>query len=191
MKKIMVLPFVIAALHCSAQQKNRPQRDTLIKDVDDIGSVLLYNYHPNEDSVKAKCLQACVFIKFNISRSGKFVNVAYTKGTPVFIIDALTNAFIKSSSQVSLSNLKIISKETYILPLLYNYNWNCGFQHGVFETAEEKKLTESEKGILKERQANLKQDDKSLWNITNFSDGRYDKINCILLSPVSIGGIMF
>jgi hypothetical protein len=191
MKKILFFAFQFIFIACHAQQPTKAPHDSLIRTVNDVSLALMDNYRPNEDSVASRCVEACVFIKFNISTRGKFVNIAYTKDTPVFIMNALTDAFKAISPKIAISKLGVVSKETYILPLQYTYNLACGFEHGSWDMPGDKQLTEKQKSDFKEKQMIFRQSASSIWNINNFTDGTYDVLRCVILPPMRTGGVMY
>jgi hypothetical protein len=188
MEKVFLLSlFLLIAISSEAQP--HPQRDTSIHDIGEIGTVIGAFYHPNQDSVENSCWDGCVFIRFNISNKRQFTNVAYTVSTPVFIKTALDNAIKVINQGGFITNgLNKLGDKVYVLPFMVTNNEGCGFPTG-WETGNEK-VDPQKAELYKRRQENFHQSFKSIWNITNFTDGKTGVIDCILLPVMVIGGTM-
>ncbi|MBS7563607.1 hypothetical protein KHS38_04240 [Mucilaginibacter sp. Bleaf8] len=163
----------------------------LTDDIYNIFSKMIDHYHPDKDSVNNSCQEFCVFVKFNISKKGKLSNIAYTKTTPVFVQQALIKAFKAIEPLATIRVSGTLATRTYILPLQLTHNEGCGLQYGSWPSPEDEKLTEEMKQVYKDRQLRFSHSPESIWNITNFTDGRKDVVDCILLSPFQSGGIIF
>ncbi len=83
--------------------------------------------------------------------------------------------------------LKFDVNATYLLPFILMNNNGCGLE----AAWDFVKHSEKEKVIFENRQLRYDQGIKSLSNILFFDDGKKDLLNCILLSPVSVGFTMY
>ncbi len=188
-QSLFILLLVLISKFSFAQSSIK--QDSLITDIGVVGIKMLNHYKPNKDSLLSTCSEIGVFVKFNINSQGKISNLAFTRSTPPFISDALKNAFKELNAKYRLAHPQDFRGKTYIQPLQIIADEGCGNQYGSYHNAEANQLTDEMKSIYRMRQARYNQSAKSIFNITNFSDGSYVAINCILLSPLSTGGAMF
>lgn len=190
-KALFITVFIVASLVCNAQNRSRLHKDTLIKTIADIGSLVMNNYNPDQDSVKSYCIESCVFIKFRINPEKGFTDIAFNEGTPKFVGNALVKTFERINKKLAISNIKALSKKVFILPFQYSHNAGCGFQNDIWTNANDKESTVLDRKIYAERQLKMRQSDFSIFNMTTFSDGYSSALECVLLSPVSISGSMW
>jgi hypothetical protein len=185
MKKIFfTLLFLLVVIVVKAQEDI--EKEQVIKNVNDIGVVLLSHYHPNPDSVKNACWEGCVLIRFTIGADRQFSKIAFTATTPVFIKEALSKAFLSLNEKgMKVNRLSEITGRTYILPAEIIHKDGCGFMSG-WEDANYKP-DEKMAPIYARRQEYFDQNFNSIWNMLNFSDGRVGMVDCILLSPAMTG----
>lgn len=189
MKKItLLISCLFLSVFCVAESTSK---DTVIKSFSDIGDIAIKYYHPNVDSVKNSCWEGCVFIRFNINKDNHFVNIAYTVSTPIFIKNAIENAFkVMNEKGVNIERLKNMSGQNYILPLIVVNKDGCGFKTGW----EGKNVKSDEKTeiIFERRQIYFDQFANSIGNMTNFSGRKQEFVdNCILLKPVNTPVIIY
>ncbi|MEO6524473.1 MAG: hypothetical protein ABIN91_22505 [Mucilaginibacter sp.] len=188
MKKLFLFPILIISLFVKAQTVGHKER--VITNVNDIGWVIVDHYKPQEDSVKNNCWAGCVFIRFTINSKRQFTNIGYTASTPFFIKDALMNAFLAINKKSSwINQMHKTDNSTYILPLIIYNRDGCGFMSG-WEDASYKP-DEKTKEMYAMRQYSYNQSINSIFNILNFSDLKLNSINCILLSPLQTGYVMY
>ncbi|MBS7563605.1 hypothetical protein KHS38_04230 [Mucilaginibacter sp. Bleaf8] len=190
--KAIIITLILTACTLAGFCQKTSGIGPLLDDINLMSLKMIKEYHPNRDSVDNSCQEFCVFIKFNISAKGKLTNIAYTRTTPAFVQQALTKAFKAIEPAVKIRITSQLAKRTYILPLQLIHNEGCGLQYGSWPSPEDEKLTEEMKQVYKDRQLRFSHSPVSIWNITHFTDGnRTDAIDCILLSPLRSGGIIF
>jgi hypothetical protein len=181
MKLLLIISFGCLCFSTFAQSTSRVK---YIRSVNDIAAVLEANYKPSEDSVNSACWEGCVFIKFNISDEKTFTNFSFTDTTPEFILLALHSAFKKMNALGVLTQLKSSYKgKTYILPFQIDYRAGCYPPGEGFDFSKLPKPTPDEVKRYAFRQLYYAQSQKSINNITNFTDGRIEAIECVLLAP--------
>lgn len=178
--KGLLIVFVCAYFSSFSQSMSRTK---IIRSVNDVAIVLEANYKPSEDSVNKACWEGCVFIKFNISEEKTFTNFSFTDTTPEFILLALHSAFKKMNASGALSQLKSSGRKTYILPFQIDYRGGC-YPPG--EANDYLTTPKPSADVLKSytaKQIDYNQSQKSINNITNFTNGRSEAIECVLLAP--------
>jgi hypothetical protein len=180
MKQLLILCFVF--LYNLSYSQPAP-RINYLKNVNDIAGVLEVNYKPSEDSVNKACWEGCVFIKFDISEGKTFKNFSFTDTAPEFILLALHSAFNKMNASGALSQLKTSGRKTYILPFQIDYRGGC-YPPG--EANDYLTTPKPSADVLKSyaaKQIDYNQFQKSINNITNFTNGKVEAVECILLAP--------
>jgi hypothetical protein len=183
---------VILAIVIPFASKAQVNRDSLpkIKSIVDLPRAINRFYKPDSDSLKNACWEGCVFIRFSVDKNRQFNDIAFSKATPPFIIDALKSAFNQINSYgILVTQMNDYSNKPYILPFIIAHNNGCGFPSG-WEDGAIKRDPKLEK-LYNERQLHFNQYLSSLINMMKYTDGAIKLIDCVLLAPVTIAAPMY
>ena len=187
-KNILLLFFLMIAIRSIGQVN---QKNQMINSLADLAGLLVFQYyHPIDDSVKNSCWKGCVFIRFNIDKKRKIVNIVYNTTTPVFIADALNRGFanLNKAKQV-MGNLRPYINKTFVLPLIIVNDEGCGFSSpwdGYSKKTDEKMAV-----VYDERRIKYDQFSNTIENMTSFNnERRLNFVDCVLLKPIYIPKIM-
>ena len=123
------------------------------------------------------CIQSCTMIRFSVDQKGNVDSVYCNLGTPKALIDLFTEAISSTKDQWAFVNDWEASKsQKILLPICYQFEGgNCNLKKLSFD---------SMRNLLdfsgKEKSQN------SFYYPTNL-----DYIDCILMGPIYIGGIIY
>ena len=178
MKNLSILILLLASFKTFAQSP--PDLNAKNNKILAFEKTLIDNYKPDEKQIALMCENSCVFIRFKISGIGKVSELKFSKEIPLFIKDALYNAFKATEDQLSQFSKWKSDSTIYLLPFIYYYNAGCY----VLRKEEVNRITNHEppgKPINEDLQGT------ALFNMLMFTDKNFDTLHCTILNPIQTG----
>ncbi|MDQ0967801.1 hypothetical protein QFZ20_003204 [Flavobacterium sp. W4I14] len=181
MKKIIFIINIFCALTFSSKAQGTLSRLTS-SNVSDISNYISANYKLKEKNLDTLCLYTTVFAKFKVSNSRQISDLSLSANIPDMIKLSLEKA-IKSSNG-HWSNLDIdleyFSNRIFVLPIVISYGRGCAGGDG--ELSLTVPVEDWRKIYNTARAANY-----AILDILKFNGKNLDKLECVLLAPLSLG----
>jgi hypothetical protein len=177
--KLLLTIIILFALLSTVQAQDQSVNWEYIRK--SVSENILNNYKPEKDSVNVACREGCVFVKFSVDSQGKF-NLAFSKRTPPFITQALTIAMDSLQQNNAVMIMLKQSQRNVILPFFYGYQLGCKFPK-----VDERSTSESFYKTYYDVTVDMTHYTDLLWDMLNFTDGRLNTLDCIILEPNGVG----
>jgi len=140
-------------------------------------------FDPGDNFSFNACVNVVIYARYKISRAGKIDSLYVTSTGPLELRNALKKAILTTDGLWKMTDAekRHVGETMYLLPVI------CYYQSGCFPGVIDSLPSKTDASLLiKSKQAdNMLRN--SLSNMMVFENGKFQTLNCVLISPIIFG----